>query len=47
MTCSKDSKEFNDTLKRMMDKKPKPHEDMKKGRETKPSPRSGEPRKKR
>jgi len=32
MTDPKD-KEFNETLKRMMDAKPKPHEEMKKGRD--------------
>ncbi|WP_290844297.1 hypothetical protein [Henriciella sp.] len=32
MTGSQDDKKFNDTLKRLMDQKPKPHEDMKKGR---------------
>lgn len=30
MTRPKDNKEFNDTLKRMMDSKPKPHGEMKK-----------------
>ncbi|WP_290484486.1 MULTISPECIES: hypothetical protein [unclassified Hyphomonas] len=37
MTDPKD-KDFNETLKRMMDAKPKPHEEMKKGREPKPAP---------
>jgi|GEM_PF-6437475 len=34
----KKDNDFNETLRRMMDQKPKPHEDMKKGRETKPAP---------
>jgi hypothetical protein len=39
MTHSNQDKEFNDTLKRMMDSKPKPHEEMKKkGRGPKPAP---------
>ncbi|WP_291075150.1 hypothetical protein [Hyphomonas sp.] len=38
MTHSKEDKQFNETLKRMMEKKPKPHEEMKKGREQKPAP---------
>ena len=29
MTGSKDDKKFNDTLKRLMDQKPKPHEEVK------------------
>jgi len=39
MTCSQQDKQFNETLKRMMDAKPKPHEEMKKGREPKPAPK--------
>jgi|TARA_R100000656_G_C3930209_1_gene124676 hypothetical protein len=39
MTCSQQDKQFNETLKRMMEKKPKPHEEMKKGREPKPAPK--------
>ncbi|KCZ57883.1 hypothetical protein [Hyphomonas atlantica] len=35
MPHSKEDKQFNETLKRMMDAKPKPHEEMKKGREQK------------
>ena len=33
MTHSKEDKQFNETLKRMMDAKPKPHEEMKKGKD--------------
>ncbi|KCZ66135.1 hypothetical protein L53_02095 [Hyphomonas sp. L-53-1-40] len=33
MTGSKEDKQFNETLKRMMEKKPKPHEEMKKGKD--------------
>ncbi|MEQ3649921.1 hypothetical protein [Hyphomonas sp.] len=40
MSHSKEDKEFNETLKRMMDAKPKPHEKMKKGR----SPSANDPR---
>ncbi|MEQ3629249.1 MAG: hypothetical protein ABNH49_11370 [Hyphomonas sp.] len=32
MPHSKEDKQFNEALKRMMEKKPKPHEEMKKGR---------------
>ena len=35
MTDSKKDKQFNETLKLMMDAKPKPHEEMKKGRKIK------------
>ena len=38
MTTSKEDKDFNETLKRLMEKDPKPHEEMKKGREPKPAP---------
>ena len=42
MTRPKDNKEFNETLKRMMDSKPKPHEEMKKkGREPQKEKRDG------
>jgi len=39
MSDSKD-KDFNETLKRLMEKDPKPHEEMKKGR----SPTANDPR---
>jgi len=38
MKNSKQDKSFDDTLKRLMEKPPKPQEDMKKGREQKPAP---------
>ena len=39
MHRSKEDKKFNDTLKRMMDAKPKPHEEMKKGRAVRLEPK--------
>tara|TARA_R100001129_G_C5174196_1_gene205737 strand:- start:345 stop:479 length:135 start_codon:yes stop_codon:yes gene_type:complete len=42
MTNSKEDKQFNETLKRMVDAKPKPHEVMKNGREPKPAPRKND-----
>ncbi|RAN40639.1 MULTISPECIES: hypothetical protein [unclassified Hyphomonas] len=40
MAGTTEEKQFNETLKRMMKKKPKPHEEMKKkGRGPKPAPK--------
>lgn len=34
MSNPKSDPKFNETLRRMMDQKPKPHEDMKKGKDS-------------
>ncbi|WP_290496055.1 hypothetical protein [Hyphomonas sp. UBA4494] len=47
MTKSKEDKDFNETLKRLMEKDPKPHGEMKKGREPKPAPNQGSVKQKR
>ncbi len=39
MANPKEDKEFNATLRRLIKQKPKPHDEMKKGREPKPAPK--------
>lgn len=40
MSKSPDDPEFNATLRRLIKQKPKPHDEMKKGREPKPTKKS-------